>query len=56
MFAMRVARDRGIPKSRVLKTEAVDYMGDDAKAIGFVDKVASDHQAWEQLQRAISAR
>jgi signal peptide peptidase SppA len=56
MFAERVARDRGIPKSRVLKTEAVDYMGEDAKAIGFVDKIASDHQAWEQLQRAISAR
>lgn len=56
LFAERVARDRGIPKSRVLKTEALDYMGDDAKAIGFVDKVASDHQAWEQLQRAISAR
>ena len=56
MFAMRVARDRGIPKSRVFKTEAVDYMGEDAKAIGFVDRIASDHQAWEQLQRAITAR
>lgn len=56
LFAGRVATNRGIPKSRVLKTEAVDYMGTDAKAIGFVDKVASDHQAWEHLQRAISAR
>lgn len=54
MFADRVARDRGIPKSRVLKTEAVDYMGEDAKAIGFVDKVANDHQGWELLQRAIA--
>lgn len=56
LFAGRVARSRGIPKSRVLKTEAVDYMGDDAVAIGFVDKVASEHQAWDRLQRAISAR
>lgn len=56
MFAERVARDRGIPKSRVLKTEAVDYMGEDAKAIGFADRVANEHQAWEQLQRAISSR
>lgn len=54
MFATRVATNRGIPKSRVLKTEAVDYMGEDAKAIGFVDKIASDHQAWAILQRAIA--
>lgn len=54
MFAGRVARDRAIPKKRVLKTEAVDYMGEDAKAIGFVDRVANDHQGWELLQRAIA--
>jgi len=54
MFAARVARDRGIPKLRVLKTEAVDYMGEEAKAIGFVDRVANDHQGWELLQRAIA--
>jgi ClpP class serine protease len=54
MFAGRVARDRGIAKLRVLKTEAVDYMGEEAKAIGFVDRVANDHQGWELLQRAIA--
>lgn len=54
MFAGRVADARGIPKSRVLKTEAVDYMGEDAKAIGFVDRVANDHQGWGLLQRAIA--
>lgn len=54
MFVDRVATNRGIPRGRVSKSEAVDYMGADAKAIGFVDKVCSDHQGWALLQRAIA--
>lgn len=54
MFVARVAANRGIPESRVSKTEAVDYMGADAKAIGFVDKIATEHQAWGALQKAIA--
>lgn len=54
MFIDRVAANRGIPRGRVARTEASTYMGADAKAIGFVDKVASDHQAWAILQRAIA--
>lgn len=54
MFVARVAANRGIPESRVFKTEALTYMGEDAKAIGFVDKIANDHQAWAIMQRAIA--
>lgn len=54
LFVSRVARDRQIPASRVFKTEALTYMGEDAKAIGFVDKIATEHQAWDALQRAIA--
>ena len=54
MFVDRVATNRGIPRGRVDQTQAATYMGEDAKAIGFVDKIASDHQAWAILQRQIA--
>lgn len=54
IFVERVAEYRGLSKSAVLQTEGLDYMGRHAKAIGFVDEVVSEHQAWAQLERHIA--
>ncbi len=54
IFIETVARNMGISKKTVRDTEALDYMGNHAKAIGFVNEVGSAHQAWHKLQQAIS--
>jgi capsid assembly protease len=54
IFVERVAEYRGISKSVVLQTEGLDYMGQRAKAIGFVTDVLSEQQAWAKLERAIA--
>lgn len=38
----------------VRETEALDYMGDDARAIGFVTGICSYHEAWGKLQTRIN--
>lgn len=53
-FVERVAEYRGLAKSVVLQTEGLDYMGRHAKAIGFVNEVRSEHQAWAELERKIA--
>jgi ClpP class serine protease len=50
IFQERVAECLDIPKSVVSETEGLDYMGRHAKAIGFVNEVMSEQQAWAQLE------
>jgi ClpP class serine protease len=54
IFIETVARNMGISKKSVRETEALDYMGAQAKAIGFVNEVGSKHQAWYSIQQRIS--
>lgn len=53
MFADLVARNLGVAKKTILETEGLDYMGNHAKAIGFVHDVMSEPQAWAQLEARI---
>ena len=53
VFIDLVARNLGLAKKTVLETEALDYMGNHAKAIGFVDEVVSEPTAWHQLETLI---
>lgn len=54
MFADLVARNMGLSKKAILETEGLDYMGNHAKAIGFVNEVKSELEAWAELERRIS--
>jgi len=54
MFAEMVARNMGLSKKAILETEGLDYMGNHAKAIGFVNEVKSELEAWAELERRIS--
>lgn len=44
----------GVTQNVVRETEGLDYMGDDARALGFVSGIMSWHQAWDALQRKIN--
>lgn len=54
IFIETVARNMGVSKKSVRETEALDYMGLQAKAIGFVSDVGSKHQAWGSIIQSIS--
>jgi signal peptide peptidase SppA len=54
LFAASVALFRGIDKNRVLETEGLDYMGRHARAIGFVDDVMWEQQAFASLLQLVS--
>lgn len=43
-----------LSKKTVRETEGLDYMGDDARAIGFVSDVCSWDEAWGKLQTRIN--
>ncbi len=54
IFVDRVARYMGIAKSTVSNTEGLHYMGQHAKAIGFVNDVLSEQSAWAKLERKLA--
>jgi ClpP class serine protease len=56
IFQDRVARNRGIAKSAVAGTQGLDYMGSDAKAIGFITDVLPESQVWENFRQLIASR
>lgn len=55
IFVESVAAYRGISKSAVSNTRGWDYMGDQAKAIGLVNDVLTEPEAWAKLERKIAA-
>lgn len=54
IFVERVAEYMGIAKSAVSQTEGLDYMGQHAKAIGFVSEVSSEQEVWAKLERKLA--
>jgi signal peptide peptidase SppA len=48
-FVDLVARNRGLSRESVFKTEALTYMGRDAEAIGLVNRVISEQQMFADL-------
>lgn len=54
IFVDKVARNMGLSKKAVSETEARDYMGAQAKTIGLVTDVLSEHAAWAKLERKIA--
>jgi ClpP class serine protease len=56
IFQDKVARNRGIAKSTVAGTKGLDYMGADAKAIGFVTDVLPEPVVWENFRQLIESR
>ncbi len=44
----------GLSQKIVRETEGLDYMGEDARAIGLVSGVCSEAEAWGKLQRRIN--
>ncbi len=55
MFVDAVARNMGIDKKSVRQTEGLDYMGEEARAISFVNAVCSEHEAWGRLMQEIGS-
>lgn len=53
-FVEKVAELRGIAKSKVSETEGWDYTGAKARAIGLVNDVLSEPEAWAKLERIIA--
>jgi ClpP class serine protease len=53
-FVDLVARNRGIPTERVFNTQALTYMGADARAIGLVNEVISEQEMFDRVAKAIS--
>jgi signal peptide peptidase SppA len=53
-FVDLVARNRGLTTESVFKTEALTYMGADARAIGLVNEVISEQEMFAQVARTIS--
>ena len=53
-FVDLVARNRGMDRESIFKTEALTYMGRDAEAIGLVDQVISEQQMFAKLVETIS--
>ncbi len=43
-----------VSQKTIRETEALDYMGEDARAIGLVSEVCSELDAWGKLQRRIN--
>ena len=54
IFVERVAEYMGIAKSVVSQTEGLDYMGQQARAIGFVSDALSEQGAWAKLERKLA--
>lgn len=54
IFDETVARNRGISKKAVSETLGLDYIGSQAKTIGLVSDVLSEHEAWAKLERKIA--
>jgi ClpP class serine protease len=54
-FIQMVSRNRrsAVSEKTVRETEGLDYMGEDARAIGFVTEVCSEHEAWGKLVRRV---
>jgi len=52
-FVDLVARNRGLATSAVYETEALEYMGSHARAIGLVDKVISEQEMFAELTNVI---
>lgn len=52
-FVDHVATQFGLSKKNVRGTEGLDYMGVEARAIGFVDEVANEHVAFAQFLRKL---
>lgn len=54
-FIKTVARNRPAASEKIVReTEGLDYMGEDARAIGLVSAVCSEHEAWGKLLRRIN--
>lgn len=53
-FVDLVARHRGLTTESVFKTEALTYMGADARAIGLVNEVISEQEMFARLIETIS--
>lgn len=56
IFQDKVARNMGIAKSAVAGTQGLDYMGLDAKAIGFVTDVLPEPIVWENFKQLVESR
>lgn len=51
LFTDMVGEFRGIAQKKVRETEGLDYMPEAARAIGFVNEVSTEHQAFEKFLR-----
>lgn len=54
VFQSRVAEYRGLPLSRVSETRGRDYTATKAAAIGFIDGIMSEQDAWMELGRSLA--
>jgi ClpP class serine protease len=54
-FIDRVSTYRGIAKSRVSQTQGNDYTATQAKAIGFIDGILTEQDAWLKFERHLAA-
>lgn len=53
-FVDLVARNRGLSTESIFKTEALTYMGEDARAIGLVNEVISEQEMFARVARTVS--
>ena len=53
LFVDLVSRNMALSKKTVRETEGLDYMGVEARAIGFATDVCSEHEAWGKLMRRV---
>lgn len=54
LFVSTVARNLRLSKKAVAETEGLTYIGEEARAVGFVSAVASWDQAWTKFNRHLS--
>lgn len=54
-FQERAALYRGVSKSTISETRGNDYTATQAKAIGLIDAVLREQDAWSEFERAIAA-
>lgn len=54
-FQDRAALYRGVPKSAISETRGNDYTATQAKAIGLIDGILREQDAWLEFERAIAA-
>jgi ClpP class serine protease len=52
-FKTKVAEYRGISISKVSQTRGSDYSATDAKAVGLIDGILSEPDAWAKLERTL---